>query len=386
MSYQNKSPFGTILRDTNIYNNLESMTVIETSIQNTKIYVQMTEEKNGEKYHYKVTLILLNIMNNYIYLIQTREFKNMNQNVYKIGKTKQDNLTRINQYPKGSQLLLQQICHNCDILESLIIKEFRDKYIHRKDIGNEYFQGCYYEMIKDIHNKIITCMKDYKVEDIIKKNRDNVEDINKENIEKNNIQNQINNNIKIKYIINNINSLSISHIKLKELYNIINSGLNCLSYLIEKINFNKLEPRNHIFYTSSLNSNYVYILKNNKVIKTNKTTFFDKVLLYSLKILESFCQNNNFILHEIEKFEKKFLKLKELLFTGNSGLKIFYRELNLLSYNNKNLIINTWKQVKNSDNSEQNAIMDIKKNNTKINYIRSKYEIKINNNYDTDIE
>ena len=109
-------------------------------------------------------------MNNYIYLIQTREFKNMNQNIYKIGKTKQDNLTRINQYPKGSQLLLQQICHNCDILESLIIKEFKDKYIHRKDIGNEYFQGCYYEMIKDIHNKIITCMKDYKVEDIIKKN------------------------------------------------------------------------------------------------------------------------------------------------------------------------------------------------------------------------
>jgi len=89
-------------------------------------------------------------MNNYIYLIQTREFKNMNENVYKIGKTKQDNLTRVNQYPKGSQLLLQQICSNCDILESLLIKEFKDKYIHRKDIGNEYFQGCCYEMIKDI--------------------------------------------------------------------------------------------------------------------------------------------------------------------------------------------------------------------------------------------
>lgn len=286
-------------------------------------------------------------MNNYIYLIQTREFKNMNENVYKIGKTKQDNLKRINQYPKGSQLLLQQICSNCDVLESLLIKEFRDKYIHRKDIGNEYFQGCCYEMIKDIHNKIITCMKDYKVED-------KVED----NIDKNNTQNQINNNIKIKYIINNINSLSISHITLKEMYNIINSGLKCLSYLIEKIIFNELEPRNHIFYTKSLNSNYVYIYINNKVIKTNKINLFDKVLLYSLKILESFCQNNNFILHEIEEFKKIIFKLKELLFTNKSGLKIFYRELNLLSYNKKNLIFNTWKQVKLLSNKTLDKIME----------------------------
>ena len=33
-------------------------------------------------------------MNNYIYLIQTREFRNTNKNIYKLGKTKQDNLTR----------------------------------------------------------------------------------------------------------------------------------------------------------------------------------------------------------------------------------------------------------------------------------------------------
>ena len=175
-------------------------------------------------------------MNNYIYLIQTREFKNMNQNVYKIGKTKQDNLTRVNQYPKGSQLLLQQICSNCDILESLLIKDFKDKYIHRKDIGNEYFQGCCYEMIKDIHNKIITCMKDYKVEDKVEDN------IDKKNMEENINDNQIktnkiyNYNHQYKYICIICNTYYASykshwnHVK-KFHKNINKKSLNCINQL-----------------------------------------------------------------------------------------------------------------------------------------------------------
>ena len=93
-------------------------------------------------------------MSNSIYLIQEREFINSGENVYKIGKTKQDNLKRFKQYPKGSKLLLQQICDDCDKLEKELIADFKNKFIHRKDIGNEYFEGDYKEMLKDIHNKI----------------------------------------------------------------------------------------------------------------------------------------------------------------------------------------------------------------------------------------
>lgn len=71
-----------------------------------------------------------------------------------MGKTKQENLQRFKQYPKGSKLILQQVCDDCDILETQLIRDFKNKYIHRKDIGNEYFEGDYNEMIKDIHNKI----------------------------------------------------------------------------------------------------------------------------------------------------------------------------------------------------------------------------------------
>ena len=93
-------------------------------------------------------------MSEYIYLLQEREFITTKQNIYKLGKTKQENLQRFKQYPKGSKLILQQVCYDCDMLETQLIREFKNKYIHRRDIGNEYFEGDYNEMIKDIHNKI----------------------------------------------------------------------------------------------------------------------------------------------------------------------------------------------------------------------------------------
>lgn len=93
-------------------------------------------------------------MSNYIYLLQEREFINTKKNIYKLGKTKQENLQRFKQYPKGSQLLLQQVCDDCDVLEMQLIRDFKNKYIHRKDIGTEYFEGDFNEMIKDIQAKI----------------------------------------------------------------------------------------------------------------------------------------------------------------------------------------------------------------------------------------
>lgn len=90
----------------------------------------------------------------YIYLLQEREFVKTNEHIFKIGKTKQENNKRFLQYPKRSILLLQSSCNDCDILEKKIIKLFKQKYIHKKDIGNEYFEGNYKLMKKDIHKNI----------------------------------------------------------------------------------------------------------------------------------------------------------------------------------------------------------------------------------------
>ena len=94
---------------------------------------------------------MTNTETNYIYLLYEREFIKTNEYIYKIGKSKQENLKRICNYPNGSKLLFQIICENCDVLEKYLIKLFDTKYEKQKDIGNEYYKGDYIEMIKDIY-------------------------------------------------------------------------------------------------------------------------------------------------------------------------------------------------------------------------------------------
>ena len=91
---------------------------------------------------------------NYIYLLQEREFIKTNENIYKIGKTKQKNNDRLKQYPKGSILLFQMICNSCDTSEKELIEKFKKKYKHREDIGSEYFEGDYNDMINIIYTNI----------------------------------------------------------------------------------------------------------------------------------------------------------------------------------------------------------------------------------------
>jgi hypothetical protein len=90
--------------------------------------------------------------NHYVYLLQTREFKNSNQDIYKIGRTKKENLKRFEQYPKGSILLLQMKCIDCKYIEKIILKLFREQFEQKKDIGNEYFQGNFKSMMDIIYN------------------------------------------------------------------------------------------------------------------------------------------------------------------------------------------------------------------------------------------
>ena len=92
----------------------------------------------------------------YIYLIHTREFYNHNELIYKIGKTTKLNYCRFNQYPNGSVLLCQIVCNDCDICETKLLKHFKSKYKQRKEIGTEYFEGDYTQMIADIFNIVST--------------------------------------------------------------------------------------------------------------------------------------------------------------------------------------------------------------------------------------
>ena len=91
-------------------------------------------------------------MSNSCYIIQEREFIKTGEEIYKIGKTKQEGTKRINQYPKGSEIILLMKVENCDEFENKVKILFNKKYNQRKDIGIEYYKGNKDEMVKDYFN------------------------------------------------------------------------------------------------------------------------------------------------------------------------------------------------------------------------------------------
>ena len=98
-------------------------------------------------------------MTGYIYLLQEREFISLNKEIFKLGKTKQENLKRLKQYSKGSKLIIQLECENCDIIEKNLIIIFKESFRQRTDIGTEYFEGDKDKMQEIIYNHIINCKK-----------------------------------------------------------------------------------------------------------------------------------------------------------------------------------------------------------------------------------
>jgi hypothetical protein len=92
--------------------------------------------------------------NEFIYLLCEREFTKTGENIYKIGKSTRQELARFSDYSKGSLLLFYCICSNASIAETNIIGVFKVKYIQRRDIGIEYFEGNYITMIEDIIENI----------------------------------------------------------------------------------------------------------------------------------------------------------------------------------------------------------------------------------------
>jgi len=79
--------------------------------------------------------------NEYVYLLREREFIRLKEHVYKIGMTKQEPKNRFSAYPKQSEILMLVNVSNSHVIEQNIKKNFKEKFIQRTDIGDEYFEG-----------------------------------------------------------------------------------------------------------------------------------------------------------------------------------------------------------------------------------------------------
>lgn len=88
-------------------------------------------------------------------MLREREFIASNQDIYKIGRSEQENCIRVVKYPKSSELISKNSCFDCHELENYLIKLFKHKYVQRSDIGAEYFEGDVIQMQNDICMAIV---------------------------------------------------------------------------------------------------------------------------------------------------------------------------------------------------------------------------------------
>jgi len=174
----------------------------------------------------------------------------------------------------------------------------------------------------------------------------------------NNTTNNTTNNIQI--VMKQPGTESIEHLTTEKQRDIMQKGLNSLTYLIEKTNFNKNVPENHTYCVASarrirsfgtmtaLNDKHASVINSetNTITKIDKNTLFDKVLISSLSNLEKMAKNPNFKPEERKTYEEKIKNLKDFLFRNRKSMKRYYQELNLLSYNNKDMVMETWASLK----------------------------------------
>lgn len=143
----------------------------------------------------------------------------------------------------------------------------------------------------------------------------------------------------------------IDHLTNEQKKFVMNKGLLSLMYLIESTNFDKSKPENHSYCVTALNDKHASMIdtKTNLVVKTDKMELFDKVLAGNLNKLEKLSGDAAFTDNDRLALVKTIDRLKEILFNNKKGIKKYYSEINLLSYNNKELVQDTWFSLKNLD-------------------------------------
>ena len=102
----------------------------------------------------------------YIYLVRTREFKSLNRQIYKVGKTSQcpdTRITRLHKYTKGSEIYLILQCHIMDVslIEKDILREFCTRYDPGPDGSEDFIIPTARELL-EAKEFIFSVIKDYE--------------------------------------------------------------------------------------------------------------------------------------------------------------------------------------------------------------------------------
>jgi hypothetical protein len=181
-------------------------------------------------------------------------------------------------------------------------------------------------------------------------------------LKENKKNNKITNNIKVtgtlingnnndsgpKIIINKTGTENIDQISYNEVSTIFDNEISSVIKLIELVNFNEYKPENHSFCSTALESPYLsfYNTDTNTVNKERKRYFFEEVICKSIQNHEILYSKfkNKFNLSKRKQIEDNIYNLKKIRENSFNSKIIgeMIRNLNLLSYNNRDLIQGTW--------------------------------------------
>lgn len=143
-----KENIETFLRTLKTYDNIQEVHSYINSIY--------TDEDKNDKNTFLLSNLYKRYKNEYIYLIRTRECVKLNEQIYKIGKTKKEDIKeRFDHYPKGIEIIAFFSVKDADKTENDIIKIFNSSFTVKLEYGNEYFEGNIKDMLEQFINIIL---------------------------------------------------------------------------------------------------------------------------------------------------------------------------------------------------------------------------------------
>jgi hypothetical protein len=199
---------------------------------------------------------------------------------------------------------------------------------------------------------------------LLEENKKLKEEINVIKKQSKNIINNINNGtINKNIIINQFGNEQVSLLSQDEIKKLASSNFNALVDIVKLLNFNENYPENHNFCTTSLEGDYVNVLnpENNQIEKINKIDFYNSVMdksidkVNQLLVLLEFDEN-------YDNLKPKFYNLLEnivkdpTIFAKKNNKTIYNKNINEISYNNKELVLNTWNKLMNEPLDDEESI------------------------------
>jgi hypothetical protein len=162
----------------------------------------------------------------------------------------------------------------------------------------------------------------------------------------NNIQNNYQNNLLSINSINTPNTKSFLNI---DICAIFDKEFDMILKLIERTYFNSNIEENHTFYVSNLQGQYLNVYNNEDNTTQLKKYFFDELFGISLDRIKMLYKEYGKKLFELPKqveIKEKIATLEDMRNENNHTYKSYLKLINVLAYDKKDLVMNTWTKLK----------------------------------------